>query len=143
MAEAKKVILKNKNGELLVPYAEVSMNDIDNLAEDINNLIPANANTISGLGSPSTSYEDLTFTTGTDYIAPANGWFYLDRKATANGQYMALNSKTRGYRTVVAGYSGIDSALILPVLKGDVVGIGSNFGTSGNFRFYYAEGEVQ
>ena len=100
---------------------------------------------ISSLGMPSSKFIDLTFATSpTDYTAPSNGYFVFDRLCKGSGQYMALNNKTGEYRMVVGGVNGVDTALMLPVKRGDIVGIGTNFtGTINRFRFYYAEGEVQ
>jgi len=92
---------------------------------------------------------------GTTYIAPANGWFLVDKLGNA-GQYMyAANAKKytgadpwdysgRVYVQTSNGTHTNDSfTLWIPCQKGDNVCI--NYSASGNvrlFRFIYAQGQA-
>ena len=100
---------------------------------------------ISGLGMPSNKYIDLTLgASGTEYVAPANGWFYVSKVSTASGQWFGFENNTSN----LASYSwssntGQTITNRLEVKKGDVVAVIYNIaGTLNFFRFIYAEGEI-
>lgn len=103
--------------------------------------------TISGWGMPSDKYIDLTLSTsGSSYIAPANGWFMLNKVSgiSNNQSYIVLvNRKTNiKSQTVVYNYSSSILSAYLPIQKGDAVEILYNgTGEVKEFRFIYAEGE--
>ena len=100
-------------------------------------------------GMPSDNYIDLILgANGTDYTAPANGYFYL-AKAADSWQTVGLIRRSNtptwtdltSYQTAYGG-SGNVLPVWLPVKKGDVVGVSYNAtGATQAFRFFYAEGE--
>lgn len=133
--------------------ANTSLNNLDSTGQavidgkvDLNaaNLSTAGKSLISGLGMPSSKYDNLTLgTTGTQYTAPANGYFIINYGNVPALQYFRMINNAKGYS--VTNHSGsvtfrID--LVLPVLKGDIMQCDYNAtGTIECFRFYYAEGE--
>lgn len=95
---------------------------------------------ISGLGMPSSRYIDLTLgATGSQYTAPANGYYYCYRSG-GTSKHLNLNNISKGYMIQSKDDSN-NSALILPVSKGDTVTVNYYDGTTQTFRFIYAEGE--
>lgn len=103
------------------------------------------SNAGSSLGAswsmPSGIYDDLTLgASGTEYTAPANGWYYA-RKERSDLQYFLFNNITKGYSINYAPDGGNTVYGIFPVCKGDVVSIAyTTSGTTRAFRFYYAVG---
>ena len=97
---------------------------------------------IATCGMPSLKYKNLTLgTSGTSYIAPANGYFYFAKNATATGQYLQMGT-TIGVINKSATGSGYISSFI-PVMKGASCLVVYNLGgDTVQFRFVYAEGEV-
>lgn len=98
----------------------------------------------SGFGFPSDRYDDLELgASGTEYVAPANGWFFLAKVVgTANG-YVAMQNKTShlGIQQSHATATHWIRANI-EAQKGDIVNIEYNVtGATQAFRFIYAEGE--
>ena len=99
---------------------------------------------------PSGKYIDLTLgASGTTYIAPANGWFVLDKAATAANQYAALYNTGNGTttstlksiaQTVIPVASNL--GLTIPALKGDIVHLDYTLaGDTMVWRFVYAQGD--
>lgn len=98
----------------------------------------------SGIGFPSSRYEDLILgASGTEYTAPANGYFYLNKASGSTNQYIEFNNTDRAYSTILHAYaSGASLRLLLPVQKDDVASLWyTASGTTNTFRFIYAEGE--
>ena len=140
-------IIVNTN-EKLLQFATINMD-----SGVLSNFIPKNAfnaidrndrSWLSSLVLPSNRYIELTLgESGSQYIAPANGWMYLSKLTGGENQYTTLNNNTKGY-TSGNGVYGKGSAIycFLPVQKGDIVT--ANYtasGTTSIFKFYYAEGE--
>ncbi len=140
-------IIVNTN-EKLLQFATINMD-----SGVLSNFIPKNAfnaidrndrSWLSSLVLPSNRYIELTLgESGSQYIAPANGWMYLSKLTGGENQYVTLNNNTKGY-TSGNGVYGKGSAIycFLPVQKGDIVI--ANYtasGTTSIFKFYYAEGE--
>lgn len=108
---------------------------------------------ISGLGMPSSRYVDLTLgASGTKYVAPANGYFFISKIAGQDFYYCQLialkdpNSPLEYnnmlHHTFVSDYRTSPCTCILPVKKGDTVAVDYNAtGVTNLFRFIYAEGE--
>ena len=100
---------------------------------------------ISSWSMPSAKFVDLTLgASGSTYIAPANGWFSLN-KTTQNGGYIALENRTCLFRSFITSSSSSthNISTYIPAKKGDVIVITYNAtGETVNFRFIYAEGEV-
>jgi hypothetical protein len=103
---------------------------------------------VSSWSMPSSEYIDLTLgASGSTYTAPANGWVMLYKNASASGQYIWMQT-VHGDITIydLASYSSTSGGVLritIPVKKGDncVVAYTAG-GTTGRFRFIYAEGEV-
>ena len=102
---------------------------------------------ISGIGMPSSKYEELTLgASGTTYSAPANGYVFIDKKSTAASQYVYIEVYDTGlkYRDVIYVPDTAENVVLrLPVLKGDrfVIYYTAN-GATNHFKFIYAQGEV-
>lgn len=123
--------------------------DIDNIVTDLNSKVDvsnmANAGSyIANCAMPSGKFVDLTLgATGTEYTAPANGWFVLGKSATATGQYMRLSSSSGVKIEIGASFNTQGLFCYIPVRKGDVMTPTYNLGgVTGEFKFFYAEGEV-
>ena len=118
--------------------------DANGLADkNIGNLTSLGKKTIAEYAMPSNTYDTLTLgASGSNYTAPANGYYYLGKTGTAAAQFMTMdagNIATRGYS---AG-NGTVPLCFLPVKKGDIVNVAYNMGGSTVvFRFVYAQGEV-
>ena len=124
---------------------------VDSLANsNASNFSKAGESYLSSLGMPSNKYIDLTLgASGTTYTAPANGWFVLDKAATAANQYAALYNTGNG--TTTSTLKGIAQTVIpvasnlgltIPALKGDIVYL--DYTLAGDilvWRFVYAQGE--
>lgn len=94
---------------------------------------------------PSSKYIDLTLgASGTEYTAPANGWFYIHKTLSSTNQHISITNTTTNLAVQNQPYlSGANIKMIFPVQKGDVVAVTYNVGgTTNYFRFVYAQGEV-
>lgn len=123
--------------------------DIDNIATDLNGKADIDlTNTtnqakilMSGMGMPSDTYIDLTLgASGTQYTAPADGWFVFGRTTNSTNQYISL-SNGKVSITSFAPQSGRNIRVYIPVLKNDNVNV--NYSAAGTilvFRFIYAVG---
>ena len=115
---------------------------IDTKADtDLNNITGSAKVLMSGMGMPGDTYIDLTLgASGTDYTAPANGWFVFGKTANSTNQYLALlNGKIS--ITTFSPQSGNNIRIYIPALKNDNVRVSYNAGgTILVFRFYYAVG---
>lgn len=100
---------------------------------------------ISGWGAPSGKYIDLTLgASETSYIAPANGYFYLDKMSTAAGQGFKFrgNDNVIGNKFIAPAASQPIEGCSMLTLKGEKVTLWYTLGgTTRQFRFYYAEGD--
>ena len=99
---------------------------------------------LSGLGMPSNRYEDLTLgANGTTYTAPANGWFVVSGKPTADGGYCILDTTNYEPTYMTTNTSGWYSRGFIPVRKGQVMTLRyENYEIEADrFKFVYAEGE--
>ncbi len=103
--------------------------------------------------APSENYIDLTLAaTNTTYIAPANGYIYLAKEATAQNQYIYLFSYTSDESLPVASKkigtftsaigNGYWTETYLDVKKGDKFVVQYTLGGETHyFRFIYKQGE--
>lgn len=90
---------------------------------------------------PSGRYVDLTLSAGTNYTAPADGYFTIRGQATAvNGYVMISNEAKQMANNPISSLSGGGLSAFLPVEKGDVVRIYHNNYINTTFRFIYANG---
>lgn len=112
----------------------------------INLVSKSDSSWIAQQAFPSNKYANLTLgTSGTQYIAPANGYFYVNGTtsgASTSTAYLFILSdklKVKNSTNSSLGLSGF-----LPVQKGETVTIeyARFVAPAGEFRFYYAEGEV-
>lgn len=99
---------------------------------------------IANCAMPSDKYIELTLgASGTEYTAPTNGWFVLVKSATSTGQYMRLTSSSGVKIEIGASFNTQGLACYIPVRKGDIMTPTYNLGgVTGEFKFFYAEGEV-
>ena len=98
--------------------------------------------TISGWGMPSSKYIDLALgVSGSEYIAPANGWYYLAMTATSSTAYIILRNSVC-YITNQSNTTSDENSSIFPCLKGERIYVEYSNGNKKYFRFIYAEGEV-
>lgn len=97
---------------------------------------------LAGMGVPSAKYIDLTLgASGTTYTAPANGWFYLMRRAHGATQSIQLSYNNISIIAWGNTTDNIDIALLLPVSAGGVVTVDyTATGPETTFRFIYADG---
>jgi len=123
---------------------------------DLGNLPSVGKSYLAGLGMPSDTYEDLTYTASSFYTAPANGYVVID-KIVGTGSYLFCASYPHDYTGALGNVSaalqafsrykatGNNDALsgIISVKKGDKFEFEGNAnGTTRLCRFVYAEGEV-
>ncbi len=85
-------------------------------------------------------YEDLTLeASGTTYTAPANGWFVVSKKGTADNQYLTMYGNNVYSKLFSATTGSVE--INLPVAKGTIVTVSYNVaGDTNFFRFVYAKG---
>ena len=90
---------------------------------------------------PSGLYEDLTLgASGTLYVAPADGYVFVDKTATAQGQYLQINFHGMIANQLAIG-NGNHVRTWAPVSMGTRFGVSYNVdGTTNCFRFVYAQG---
>lgn len=101
--------------------------------------------TVVGWAMPSSRYNALTIgASGTNYTAPADGWFAAYNANGSNGGVVLANA-SNGLRITASYQSGFsDGSAFIPCKKGDVVRLNytGTFGSQyGWFRFIYAQGE--
>lgn len=110
---------------------------------DINagNLTADGKSLIAGYGMPSNKYVDLTIgATGTQYIAPANGWLCAKAVSTGAGQELTFTGRT--FSTSRSTGSGQNLFACVPVAKNTSTELWCHNVTVEILRFFYAEGEV-
>jgi len=98
---------------------------------------------IANCAMPSDRYVDLTLpTSGQSVTAPADGYIYLNKVATATSQYIRIGKSGGFLQTeTIAAASDNWLRVWLPVSKGNVITINYNAGgTTNYFRFIYANG---
>ena len=109
--------------------------------------IYTSASWIGSRGKPSGKMLNLTLgATQTNYYAPANGWIFLDKTATAEGQYIQYLCYSNGILTTYEFVRAIKSStlqLLFPVFKGQQFKIVYDAaGSTNNFKFIYDKGEL-
>lgn len=139
------------NGSLYFLVASVAQNaPLANLGRIEETKVDKN----SSWGFPSNRYIDLELgASGSTYTAPANGWYYLQKKTGANNQYSVIfalkDGETTGETIEAIEYGAIEwtplgnngNAIMLKVPKGKKVVINYSLtGATELFRFIYAEG---
>lgn len=144
-------IYAKSNGSLYFLVASVAQNaPLANLGRIEETKVDKN----SSWGFPSNRYIDLELgASGSTYTAPANGWYYLQKKTGADNQYSVIfalkDGETTGETIEAIEYGAIEwtplgnngNAIMLKVPKGKKVVINYNLtGATELFRFIYAEG---
>jgi hypothetical protein len=97
----------------------------------------------SGFGFPSSRYIDLELgASGTEYVAPANGWVSCIKYSSASNQHLDVSAKGKVGCKNTSPLSNDAIRCTCPVEKGDVFVVSYTAGGSVmHFRFIYAEGE--
>ena len=106
---------------------------------DMSNVDPEWA---SSAGKPSDRFDDLQLQAiGTEYTAPANGWFVLKMASSAGGQFVYGECEDNGCFSITWSYgSGNMLSAILPIKKGKKAIFKYTAQTQQFFRFIYDEG---
>ena len=91
---------------------------------------------------PSNKSIDLTLgASGTEYTAPANGYFYINKVAGSDWYYVRMRNAISNIDLFVDAYRTTPLTSIIPAKKGEIVYVYYNAtGTTNSFRFIYAEG---
>ena len=118
---------------------------VDSVANsNASNFSQAGRSYLSGLGMPSSKYEDWTLgASGSTYIAPANGTLVFRKVVTNTNQF--VYAEVNGIRTVqnYGNLANSSACISIDVSKGDSIYIAYDAaGATRTFRFFYAEGEV-
>ena len=104
----------------------------------------SNTSYIAKMGMPSRKNIDLVLgASGTDYIAPANGYVHISKDAGGDNQTMYIYLPD-SFMGVGMGVSRMNSRLelVCPVKSGERFRINYNFsGNTARFKFIYAEGD--
>jgi len=93
---------------------------------------------------PSSRYNTLTLgASGSNYTAPADGWFVLLKGAGTSGAYCNLVNTTAHIGVTSDGMATGAKYIYIPASRGDVIQIAYSFsGTTESFIFVYANGAV-
>ena len=87
-------------------------------------------------------YENLILeASGTNYTAPANGWYVLVKNSSASGQYLNMSNTDKTASQIYSSNTSQSLKVNLQVHKGDRVNIQYSLGgDTVVFRFTYAQG---
>ncbi len=147
-------LVENTTAQLYFKVANAVQNlellDAGEVLESLASVVPNSSSLISSYSMPANNYIDLTMgASGTEYIAPANGWFTWEGFIKGSVGYFVIRSlpsnigsQSYSNYNMETGMMGVCSC---PFKKGDVVKVGYYASTSITttlFRFVYAEGEV-
>lgn len=110
-------------------------NDLTQITTAINKLGAA-------AGMPSTAYENISLgVSGTQYTAPANGYFVLYISAVNPAGYIYTENLSTHFRCETrTTLNGTAVWAFCPALKGEKVVFNYDAGGTVNFKFHYAEG---
>jgi hypothetical protein len=91
---------------------------------------------------PSNKYIDLTLgASKSSYVAPANGWIYISKKASGAGQYIYISGKGSIEHRAHSNSDVIK--MMYPIAKGQTFYVEYTLGgATSTFQFIYAEGEI-
>lgn len=115
---------------------------IDTKADtDLTNITDSAKVMMAGMGMPSDTYIDLTLgASGTNYTAPANGWFIFSKRGTTAGQWITADCGAQR-QCYTASNNQAEATIYMAVKKGDVLTLYYNLGGENTFsRFIYAQG---
>lgn len=109
---------------------------------DLSNITDDGRANIANVGMPSDIYTDLTLgSSGTNYTAPADGWYAIKKTSNGSGQYLILYNSTTRIGTSNSQGSGASIQMFVPARKGDKINVTYNLGGATDyFRFIYADG---
>lgn len=137
------VVATAKNTDIVIDIDDVA-SDLNGKADvDLSNLSLTGRATGANLSFPSGAATNLSLgVSGSSYTATANGWFVINKKSTASGQYLLINNI--GGKNVASSYA-VDNdnniCLFMPAQKGDTVSIDYTLGgTTALFCFVVANG---
>lgn len=114
---------------------------------DLSNISNAGKVNIASISLPSNSvYKSITAgASGTNYTAPADGWYLVAAQSSSASSYLASNVTGTGvtnkvYLVTSGAPSGYQMVLLVPAIKGVVYNFG--YGNVTNFRvgFHYTNG---
>lgn len=124
--------------------------DIDEIATDLNSKADVDLSNVNNAGTslgagwamPSNTYNSLTLgASGTQYTAPANGWYYIEGATTGGSNATAtLDIIGNKISVILTTNSAHGIAYPIPVLKGDTITIYYGRFNVSYFRFIYAVG---
>lgn len=152
--EAKNRLISTSDGYTTNDACHIA--NVDMSSGKITNLYPKrvfhdigynDSNEISGWSAPGKNYVEISLgASGTQYTAPANGWFAFGKRASAVGQYLNVMydspSSFGAWSDVSAGASGNILGHLVQVMKNQKVTV--NYSAGGDTtisRFIYANGE--
>ncbi len=116
--------------------------DITSL-KDVSNLTATGKNAITNMAMPSSRYDDLTLgASGNSYTAPADGYVYFCKVATANAQYIRIQNEANSIAAeYIATANGNWCRCWMPISKNSTYTVYYNAaGDTKYFRFIYANG---
>ena len=99
---------------------------------------------VSKLGMPSGKYIDLTLgASGSNYTAPANGWFLFGKRSSGGSQYISISKFSQEFVISWAVGGNHNLFVYAPAFKGETVATSYTTGGATQVaRFYYAQGEI-
>lgn len=112
---------------------------------DFTNITSVAKSTVAKLSAPSEKSITLSAgASGSEYAAPANGWFYLAGVSTANFAFLNVVRSVDEFSVVnsIAYTSNNGLVSACPVKKGQKVKIGYHQVNITSFKFFYAEGDA-
>lgn len=113
---------------------------VDKVDTNANNLTAEGKSLIAGYPMPSSRSVSLTVgASGTQYTAPANGWFYAKAVSTGAGQELTFTGRLAS--TSRSTGSGQNLFASVPILKNDPTTLWYGNVTIDTFMFVYAEGD--
>ena len=88
------------------------------------------------------SYIELSLgSSGTEYIAPDNGWFYIAKYMGTNAELQISNNTGSIASRYLTTSDNRVAHLYVPATKDDIITVGyANTGKTSTFRFIYAHG---
>lgn len=122
-------------------WKAIDLDSADKADIDLSNISQVGTTAIAHFGKPSSRNIDLTLgASGSTYVAPADGYFSLDKKSSGSNQYAFMSAN---YCAVADAslYNNYVTALTIPVSKGTECYVEYTLGGATNyFKFIYAEG---
>lgn len=122
---------KAESDDLLSNKANIALDNITNAGKEV----------CANMGMPSGRFTNLTVgVSGTQYTAPADGYFEMRATSTGSGNYFEILSSNGLDSLVHSGGVGLDLGVFVPVSKGQTITIYYSTNTPSLFKFIYANG---